>query len=177
MDLRDAERTGLAGVTTDPAHRRHSRGTRRKLSAEPGGKLVAAASLQWITARVPQALVRQLEAQAKASGTSRSDAIRDCLEVGIEAIRLREGVPEGRVDDLVGRLENALLALDIIGPSTLGMLRLLAHWATQDGTVKVGEDEVVAEVRAVGAEEWDQAIAEGQRAADQPITAPTNEGR
>ncbi len=40
---------------------------------------------------------------------------------------------------------------------TLGMLRLLAHWATQGGGLKVNEDALLAEVRAVGAGEWEQA--------------------
>ncbi len=133
--------------------------------------------LQWITARIPKALVRRLEAHATASGMNRSDAIRECLEVGIEAVQLRQGVPEGRVDDILDRLENALLAVDIIGPSASGILRLLAHWAAQDGSVKVGADELVAELRAIGSEEWDQLISEGQRAADQVVTAAPTEER
>jgi Ribbon-helix-helix protein, copG family len=38
----------------------------------------AEASLQWVTARVPPALVRDIEAHAKHSGTTRSEAIREC---------------------------------------------------------------------------------------------------
>ena len=36
-------------------------------------------------------------------------------------------------------------------PPTLGTQRLLAHWATRDGGVKVNEDELLAELRTVGA--------------------------
>jgi hypothetical protein len=43
------------------------------------------------------------------------------------------------------------------------MLRLLAHWATQGGGLMVSEDELLAEVRAVGANEWEQAISEAER--------------
>jgi hypothetical protein len=43
------------------------------------------------------------------------------------------------------------------------MLRLLAHWATQSGSVKVSEDELLAELRTVGADEWEQAIVEAER--------------
>jgi hypothetical protein len=43
------------------------------------------------------------------------------------------------------------------------MLRLLAHWAVQGGGVKVSEDELLAEVRTVGADEWEQAVAEEER--------------
>ena len=45
----------------------------------------------------------------------------------------------------------------------LGRSGLLAHWAARDGGVKVNEDELLAEVRAVGADEWEQAIAEAER--------------
>ena len=38
-----------------------------------------------------------------------------------------------------------------------------AHWAARDGGVKVSEDELLAEVRAVGADEWEQAVAESER--------------
>jgi hypothetical protein len=50
-----------------------------------------------------------------------------------------------------------------MGPSTLGTQRLLAHWAARDGGVKVSEDELLAEVRSVGADEWEQAISEAER--------------
>jgi hypothetical protein len=43
------------------------------------------------------------------------------------------------------------------------MLRLLAHWSTQAGGVKVNEDELFAELRTVGADEWEQAVAEAER--------------
>jgi hypothetical protein len=45
------------------------------------------AQLQWVAARVPFELVREIEAHAKRSGTIRSGAIRECLAVGIETIR------------------------------------------------------------------------------------------
>jgi hypothetical protein len=52
---------------------------------------------------------------------------------------------------------------ELLGPSTLGTQRLLAHWAARDGGVKVSEDELLAEVRSVGADEWEQAVAEAER--------------
>ena len=120
-------------------------------------------SLQWITARVPPALVREIEAHAKSMGATRSEAIRECLGVGIETIRGRDGISRGRVDELLGAIESVRVALELLGPSTLGTQRLLAHWATRDGAVKVSEDELLAEVRSVGADEWEQAVAEAER--------------
>ncbi len=178
MEIQRDTKPGRESDATRPGRTPHTRGSRRQTGGGDEAKTPPVGNrLQWITARVPEALVRRLEAHATASGASRSDAIRECLEVGIEAVQLRQGVPEGRVDDIVGRLDNVLLALDAIGPSTLGLLRLLAHWAAQDGSVKVGEDEVVTEVRAIGSDEWDQLISEGQRAADQVLAAPPTEER
>jgi Ribbon-helix-helix protein, copG family len=120
-------------------------------------------SLQWVTARVPPGLVREIEAHAKRMGITRSEAIRECLGVGMETIRGRDGISRGRVDELLGAIESVRVVLELLGPSTLGTQRLLAHWATRDGTVRVSEDELLAEVRSVGADEWEQAVAEAER--------------
>ncbi len=53
--------------------------------------------------------------------------------------------------------------LDIVGPAALGMVRLLAHWGVQTGALRVSEDELLAEIRTVGADEWEQAISEAER--------------
>ena len=129
-------------------------------------------SLQWITARIPPALVREIEGHAKRAGTTRSDAIRECLAVGMETIRGREGVPGGRVEELLGAIESVRVVVELLGPPTLGTQRLLAHWAARDGGVKVSEDELLAEVRTVGADEWEQAVAEAER----DLPGPSNAG-
>lgn len=72
-------------------------------------------SLQWVTARLSPGLVREIEAHAKRTGTTRSDAIREALAVGMETIRAREGVPSGRVEEILGALEGIRAALDILG--------------------------------------------------------------
>lgn len=128
----------------------------------------AEASLQWVTVRVPPDLVREIEAHAKRSGTTRSEAIRECLAVGIDTLRHHEGIPGGRVEELLGAIESVRLLLELIGPPTLGTQRLLAHWASRDGAVKVSEDELLAEVRVVSADEWEQAVAEAERDFSRP---------
>jgi hypothetical protein len=164
MDLRRIEtgkaKTSPAAASLGPdagAVRRPS--SRRKQPKTPG----AEASRQWITARVPPDLVREIEGHAKHTGTTRSEAIRECMAVGIETIRGREGVPGGRVEELLGAIEGVRMAVELLGPPTFGTQRLLAHWATREGSVKVSEDELLAEVRTVGAEEWEQAVAEAER--------------
>jgi hypothetical protein len=119
--------------------------------------------LQWVTARLPADLVREIEAHAKRSGTSRSEAIREALAVGMETIREQEGIPGGRIEELRGALEAIRMTIDILGPPTLGTQRLLAHWAAREGSVKVSEDELLAEVRIAGADEWEQAVTEAER--------------
>ena len=120
-------------------------------------------SLQWVTARIPPGLVREIEGHAKRAGTTRSDAIRECLAVGMETIGGREGVSGGRVEELLGAVEGVRVLVELLGPPTLGTQRLLAHWASRDGAVKVNEDELLPEVRAVGADEWAQTVAEAER--------------
>jgi hypothetical protein len=151
MALRKVESKGFEGSTSRPASR-----------AEPDASGVAA-SLQWVTARIPADLVREIEAHAKRGGTTRSDAIRECLAVGIETIRHRDGVPGGRVDELLGAMESVRLLLELLGPPTLGTQRLLAHWATRDGAVKASEEDLLAELRSVSADEWEQAVADAER--------------
>jgi hypothetical protein len=108
-------------------------------------------------------------------GTTRSEAIRECLGVGMETIRGRDGISRGRVDELLGAIESVRVVLQLLGPSTLGTQRLLAHWATRDGAVKVSEDELLAEVRSVGADQWEQAVAEAEQdLSDAGNLAPQN---
>src|ERR1700752_2270921 len=75
-----------ARETKGESRRRSAPDTRREASA-------VEASLQWVTARIPPDLVREIEAHAKRSGTTRSEAIRECLAVGLETIRHRDGGP------------------------------------------------------------------------------------
>src|SRR5206468_10391173 len=100
-----------------------------RAGAEPGP---TESSLLWVTARLPVERVREVDAHAKRMGATRSDAIRDWLGIGMETIRGREGVPAGRVEELLGALEGVRLTLDLMGPPTFGILRLLAHWAARD---------------------------------------------
>jgi len=161
MDLRRVETTG-----------KKSRSRRSSSSTSRPEPPLAEDSLQWVTVRIPPALVREIEGHAKRAGTTRSDAIRECLAVGMETIRGREGVPGGRVEELLGAIESVRVAVELLGPPTLGTQRLLAHWAARDGGVKVSEDELLAEVRTVGADEWEQAVAEAER----DLPGPSNAG-
>ena len=113
--------------------------------------------------KVDAGLRREIDAYAEAHGVSRSRAAGHFLAIARDAIREREGVPGSRADELLEAVDGLRAAVDILGPPTFGMLRLLAHWASQGGGVKVNEDELLAELRSVGADEWEQAVAETER--------------
>jgi hypothetical protein len=122
-----------------------------------------ASRLSLIGVKVDIALRREIDAYADAHGVSRSRAAGHFLAIARDAIREREGVPGSRADELLEAVDGLRAAVDILGPPTFGMLRLLAHWASQGGGVKVNEDELLAELRSVGADEWEQAVAETER--------------
>lgn len=116
-----------------------------------------------ISLKVNPALRGEIDAYAQAHGLTRSRAANHYLAIARETIREREGVPSGRADELMEAIDGLRAAIDILGPPTFGMLRLLAHWSTRGGGVKVSEDELLAELRAVGGDEWEQAVAEAER--------------
>jgi hypothetical protein len=116
-----------------------------------------------VGAKVGAGLRREIDAYAEAHGVSRSRAVGHYLSIAQEALREREGVPGGRADELLEALDGLRAAVDILGPPTFGILRLLAYWSTRGGGVKVSEDELLAELRTVGADEWEQAVAEAER--------------
>ena len=122
-----------------------------------------ASHLCLIGLKVDSTLRNEIDAYAEAHGITRSRAAHHYLAIARETIREREGVPGGRADELMEAVDGLRAAVDILGPPTFGMLRLLAHWSTQGGGVKVNEDELLAELRTVGADEWEQAIAEAER--------------
>src|SRR5229473_1394341 len=129
-----------------------------------GGETGAGSSpLCLISLKVEAALRNEIDAYAEAHGITRSRAANHYLAIASETIREREGVPSGKADELMEAVDGLRAVMDILGPPTFGMLRLLAHWATQAGGVKVNEDELLAELRTVGADEWEQAVAEAER--------------
>ena len=143
-------------------------------SAQPDASVLEV-TLQWVTARITPALLREIEAHAKRSGTTRSEVIRECLAVGIDTVRHHDGVPGGRVEELLGAIESVRLLLELLGPPTFGTQRLLAHWASRDGTVNVSEEELMAELRNVSADEWEQAVVDAERDLSKPRMGPKDE--
>jgi hypothetical protein len=119
-----------------------------------------------ISAKIGRELSREIDAYAKAQGITRSRAAAQYLDIASEAIRERKGIPGGRADELLEVLEGLRILIDMLGPPTFGILRLLAHWASRTD-IKVPEDELLAELRTVGADEWEQAVMEAERSLEE----------
>ena len=133
---------------------------RQPVDAEHGAE---SSRLCLISLKVDAALRSEIDAYAEAHGITRSRAANHYLAIARETIREHEGVPSGKADELMDAVDGLRAAIDILGPPTFGMLRLLAHWSTLGGVVKVSEDELLAELRTVGADEWEQAVADAER--------------
>ncbi len=103
----------------------------------------------------PQWLAR-VEAFARSEGITRSRAIRELAGMGLDLVDEGDGIPMGRVDEVLEAIESEKRLMAPLGAATLGILRLLVHWATQTGGLRVSEDELLAEVRTAGEEEWQQ---------------------
>jgi hypothetical protein len=152
------------------------RGKRAKLS--PPGSVTARESsrLTLIGLKVEPALCQEIDDYAEANGMTRSRAAGVYLAVAREALRERDGIPAGRAEELLEAFEGVRAVVELLGPPTFGLMRLLAHWASQGDGLKFTEDELVAELRAVGADEWEQAVADTERDMQEARRGPATKG-
>ena len=95
----------MKGMQTTPGRTGRSTEKTRKQPPEDGPTEPQAArqqaGLKWVSARLETQLVRDIDAHAERTGTTRSDAIRDCLAIGRETITERAGIPAGRAEQLL----------------------------------------------------------------------------
>jgi hypothetical protein len=115
-----------------------------------------------VGAKVSRGLRSEIDAYAQAHGITRSKAAGEFLAIASETLRERQGVPVGRADDILEALEGVRAVVETLGPPTFAVLRLLAHWACKTD-LKLTEDELLAELRSVGGDEWEQAVTEAER--------------
>jgi hypothetical protein len=107
--------------------------------------------------RIDRTLKAQLQHLARVAGKTDSDFVRELLTSAA-----KHPPAGGAVDGMLrAQLDELAFRLDDVGVSTRAAVRLLAHWAAQSGAVRVTEDELLAELRAVGRDEWQQAVEEG----------------
>ena len=90
-----------------------------------------------VSAKIDVALSGEIDEYAKAHGITRSRAAGQYLTIAREALRGREGVAEGKAEEILEALEGVRTVVELLGPPSLGLMRLLSHWATQSGGLKV----------------------------------------
>ena len=134
------------------------------------------ARLSLIGVKVDRDLRADIDDYAKAHGITRSRAAGQFLQAGRETLRSREGVAAGKAEEILEALEGVRTVVELLGPPSFGLMRLLAHWATQSGGLKVAEDELLAELRTVAGDEWEQALSEAERELHASLKAKS-EGR
>ena len=130
-----------------------------------------------VSAKINLALSREIDDYAKAHGITRSRAAGQFLEIAREALRAREGVAPAKAEEILEALEGVRTVVELLGPPSFGLMRLLSHWATQSGGLKVSEDELLAELRTVAGDEWEQALSEAERDLHLALKRARTEGR
>jgi len=110
--------------------------------------------------RLDDGLQERVGAYAGREGLTVGEAVSALLYLGLEfAERQRTGLKED-MEDLQRELRDLRQMVDVLGPAALGVQRILAHWASQTGGLRVSEDELLAEGRLVAEEEWQGQLAE-----------------
>jgi hypothetical protein len=113
-----------------------------------------------LTVRLDTGLQERVKAYAEREQLAVGEALPALLYLGLEfAERQRTGLKED-IEDVQRELADVKQMLDVLGPASLGVQRILAHWAAQTGGLRVTEDELLAEGRMVADEEWQGQLAE-----------------
>ena len=150
------------GKKTPPAKSRNGSGSER---------------LSLIGVKIDSTLRREIDAYAEVHGITRSRAAGHYLAIARETLRGREGVAAGKAEEILEALEGVRTVVELLGPPSFGLMRLLAHWSTQSGGLKVSEDELLAELRTVAGDEWEQAVSEAERDLHLALKKARTEGR
>jgi hypothetical protein len=127
--------------------------------------------------RVTTTVKAAIEQAARSAGKGEGELLRELLADAL-APRQVGGLPlVDEAQPLLERLGRLEARIDDIGVSSRSAVRLLAHWAAQSGAVRVSEDELLAELRAVGRDEWEQAFEEEADADPNASTSSARAGR
>jgi len=113
-----------------------------------------------ITLRLDDEIRERLAAYAGRERMTAGEALTALLYLGLEfAERQGTGLRED-VEDVQRELRDLKQMVDVLGPAALATQRILAHWAAQTGGLRgVTEDELLAEGRLVGDEDWQSQLA------------------
>lgn len=108
---------------------------------------------------------RRTDLYASRAGIKRGTALAELVHLGLEVAEEKEGIPGSRADVLLGVLSSLETLVSRIGPAVLGSLVLLAYSVSRSSQGKVSEDELLAQARAVGEDEWQRGLDDLRREA------------
>jgi len=124
--------------------------------------------------RADSGLSTRLRAYTASRGyRSLSEAIAALVAQALDYGEGHRAVPGQKADEVEEALRALGSLVDRMGPGVLGMLHLLAHWAVKSGSLKVSENDLLAEVHAVGESQWRQLLEEEAAGAEdvpEPVT-------
>lgn len=103
---------------------------------------------------------RRTDLYASRAGIKRATALAEIIHLGLEAIDEKEGIPGSRADVLFGVLSSVETLLSQVGSTVLGTLVLNAYSVALSAQGKVSEDELLAQARRVGDDEWQRVLDE-----------------
>jgi hypothetical protein len=152
-------------------------GSESKVSESATATASSPVRLLPISAKIEKSLSREIDEYARTHGITRSRAAGQYLTIASETLRGREGVGAGKAEEILEALEGVRTVVELLGPPPLGLMRLLSHWATQSGGLRVSEDELLAELRTVAADEWEQVLSEAERELHETMRKDRTEGR
>jgi hypothetical protein len=113
-----------------------------------------------LTLRLGAPILGRVKTTAKATGRTVAEVGRELMTEALDAREEGRQWTHFRADDVVENQQRMEALFNRLAPGILGILRLLAHWAARTGQLRVDEDELLAEVRAVGQDEWKQILEE-----------------
>jgi hypothetical protein len=136
-------RRGLEGSRGDAGA---GKPTRCRRSTDP---------LERVVFRIGRQQKRRMEAyRVEQDFRDLSSAVAELIGEALDGKGASTGSARDVADHVADDLQAVLLQIDRLAPGVLGVLRLIAHWAVQAGSLDVDEDELVAEAWAAGEREW-----------------------
>src|SRR5437899_726380 len=100
-----------------------------------------------VSLRLRPSIKSALDSYTASQGVTRSETLARCVVAGLEALHRAQGARlEGGEGASQSLARQRLAFFAVSGPTTLGILRLLARWATEIGGLKTSEDDLLEEV-------------------------------
>ncbi len=111
-------------------------------------------------AALDTAMLARLEAVAQAEGIDVGEALSMVLHVGLEFAESHTVERRDRLEEIASEVRDLRASLHVAGRAALGATLLLAHWASKSGSLRVGEDELLREIEAMGRAKWAEQLAQ-----------------